>query len=377
MEKMSAKKQISAPNPKDYINCPLDLDSLIMAPTITPDVMELNCALADDNILFAAIRLSTCAYWMFKLDVLEQFSSDFRWRLYGCLPGMARTTRMYFNYQIENSNHKVLLEEYRQFLLQTGILGGDPLNNPLSMLGNTIKDVDIKVLQGQMTPRQMLLNQIQEFLTTKNKEKIDFSYSLFLPEFLNPKFFIGLSEAEQIVLLGNLGKYFEFLSKFHRRGMGFRGTIQPRNELFPPQLLVKHVLMDEKNTYTNRVKMMAWNQLCNEIDRLSQDGKQSWNTGKVFSFDKLSENYDWLGKQIEGKGWRWADIENWLSTSEGLFESFELDCTLHSMDASNFVLFLLTRNGSEKMARGLMDFQDMDVRNKLFKLVGDALRPFR
>lgn len=366
-------KNIAPPNPKDYIQCPLNLDDLIMSPATIPAVVELNCSLADDNILYDAIRLSTCAYWLFKIDVLEQFSADFRLRLYNCLSALPRVTRMYFNYQMDNGNTQ-LKEEYRRFLLESGFQGGEVLNNPLTMLGNDIKDWDMLVLQRKTTLRQMLLGRIKEFLSTKDKSKIDFSYSLFLPELLNPKFFQELSEAEHVVLVGNLSKYFVVpFSKFNKRGLVLHSLVKVGNELNPPQLLIKHILADEKGIYTNRVKMMAWNQLCDELDRLASTG----GTYKLFSAEKIERNWNELYEKLGKKGLSTLGADEWLKSAEGLFESFELDCTLHNVDATDFLLQIMTDREFCKMARGLMDFQDTETRNKLFKVVANAMSPFR
>ena len=376
---MSAKKNMSPPpDPEDYIHCPLNLDSLIMSPTITPNILERNCELADNNILYDAIRLSTFAYWMFKIDVLEQFNPEFRIKLYGCQSALAKITRMYFNYQMDSATTP-LKEEYDRFLLGTGWIGDNPLNNPLTMLGNNIKEYDMLVLQGKMSTRQMLLSRIQEFLTTKDKSKIDFSYSLFLPEFLNPKFFQELSEAEHIVLVGNLSKYFEFLSKFNKTGFEMRRSytaIRKGIELHPPQLLIKHILADEKNIYTNRVKMMAWNQLCQELDNLTKFAVAGW-TYKLFNNEKVERNWQEICENLKKKGIDMLAVQGWLEAAEGVFESFELDCTLHNLDATDFLLNIMTDGEFHKMARGLMDFQDTETRNKLFKVVADAMTPFR
>lgn len=362
------------PNPNDYIQCPLNLDGIIMAPTTTPDVVELNCTLGDD-LLFDAIRLCTCSYWLFKLDVLVQFSKEFRTRLYSCLPALPRIIRLYFNYQIENSSQGELLDEYQRFLLETGYSDGNGgnLNNPLTMLGNNIKEFDLQILNGKLTPRQMLLNRIQTFLQTKNKDAIDFSYSLFLPELLNPKFFQELSEAEHIVLVGNLSKYFEFLSKFYKMGFGLWGTWKPGRELNPPQLLIKHILADEREIYTNRVKMMAWNQLCNEQDKLASSG----GIYKLFSAEKIEQDWNENFKKLDKMGLSTLCVEEWAKAAEGVFESFELDCTLHNVDATDYLLQLMTDREFCKMARGLMEFQDSDTRNGLFKVVANAMTPFR
>ena len=370
---MPRKKNISPPNPKDYIQCPLNLDSLIMSPTITPNVLERNCELTDYSILYDAIRLSTCTYWMFKIDVLEQFKPSFRIKLYGCLSALSKINRMYFNYQMDSAATQ-LKEEYSRFLLETGTFGGDPLNNPMNMLGNNIKDSDLMVLQKKMSLRQMLLSRIKEFLTTKDKSKIDFSYSLFLPEFLHPKFFQDLSEAEHIVRVGNLSNYFSFLSKLIKMSIGLRGSLKPKNELNPPQLLIKHILADEKGIYTNRVKMMAWNQLCNEQDRLLSSGG---GICKLFNTEKIEHNWNVLFENLEKKGLSTLMANEWMNAAEGVFESFELDCTLHNVDATEFLLQIMTDREHCKMARGLMDFQDTEVRNKLFKMVADAMTPFR
>ena len=283
---------------------------------------------------------------------------------------------MYFNFQIENSPvHKELHVEYKRFLLETGLMGGElyPLQNPLAMLSNNMREADQRILNGQMTPRQMLLDQIQQFLKTKDKGKIDFSYSLFLPEFLNPKFFQELSEAEHIVLVGNLSKYFEFLSKFNTTGFSLRGTWKPGHELNSPQLLIKHILADEKGIYTNRVKMMAWNQLYQELDKLSPTG----GAYKLFSQEKIEQDWNENFEKLEKKGLSTLMVDEWMKAAEGVFESFELDCTLHNVDATDFLLQIMTDREFCKMARGLMDFQDSDTRNKLFKVVADAMRPFR
>lgn len=370
---MARRKNIPPPNPQDYIKCPLNLDGIIMAPTTTPDVVELNCAL-DDGLLFDAIRLCSCSYWMFKLDVLGQFSFDFRTRLFSCLPALPSITRQYFSYQLENSCHNVLRDEFHRFMILAGFAQSSNLNNPLNMLGNDIKELDLKVLNGEMTPRELLLRRIQEFLDTKDRKKIDFSYSLFLPEFLNPKFFKDASEAEHIVLLGNLGKYFEFLTKFIKPWIKIHHTPTQRIELFPPQLLIKHILADADGTYTNRVKMMAWKQLYDEAERLCVNNHGAY---KLFDDDKLKEQFDETWAKMEQKEVKGKDIEGWMTNSEGVFESFELDCTLHGIDATDYLPQILVDWRFYKLAKGLVDFQDDETRNHLFKVVASIMSEFR
>lgn len=373
---MASKRQIrqqTPPNPRDYIQCPLDLDSLIMPQTTTPDVVELNCALADDDILYDALRLSTCSYWMFKLDVLEQFSSDFRTRLYGCLPAVSRIVKSYFNYQMDSASTH-LKDEYDRFLEEQGLQGFDNLNNPFKMLSNDIKECDLKVLKGQTTPRQMLIDRIQEFIDTKDKDKIDFSYSLFLPEFLNPKFFQELSEAEQVVLVLNLGKYFDFLRKMLNGKPGvFRGALVRKRELFPPKLIVKHIF--ESDSYSNRVKMLAWGQLYLELEKAGSRNKTFGAATILDDIDAVTTNIDSAFMKLAKVDVTPAQLDKWLADSEGVFESFELDCTLHNLDATNFFVLIASHPQHYKMTKGMVDFQDDDTRNRMFKVIAKTMTP--
>ena len=69
-------------------------------------------------------------------------------------------------------------------------------------------------------------------------------------------------------------------------------------------------------------------------------------------------------------------LMEWLNNSEGLFESFELDCTLHNLDATIFWPEILNYPDI-KIAEGMMDFQDDDVKTVLMKEIGDAISNFR
>ena len=373
MARKSKNQRQQPPNPRDYIQCPLDLDAIIMPQTTTPDVVELNCALADDDILYDAIRLSTCSYWMFKLDVLEQFSSEFRIRLYGCLPAVSRIVNSYFNYQMDSTNGQ-LKEEYNRFLEEQGLQGFDNLNNPFKMLSNGIKECDLKVLQGQTTPRQMLIDRIKEFIDTKDKDKIDFSHSLFLPEFLNPKFFQELTDAEQVVLVLNLGKYFDFLKKMvnGKRGV-FRGFPTRKLELFPPKNLVKHIF--ESDSYSNRVKMLAWGQLYLELEKAGSRNKTFGAAAILVDIDATTTNIDSSFMKLANAGVTPAQLDKWLADAEGVFESFELDCTLHNLDATDFFVLVASHPQHHKLVKGMVDFQDDDTRNRMFKVIAKTMTP--
>jgi hypothetical protein len=119
--------------------------------------------------------------------------------------------------------------------------------------------------------------------------------------------------------------------------------------------------------------MMAWNQLCNEQDKLASSG----GTYKLFSAEKIEQDWNENFKKLDKMGLAPMCIEEWAKAAEGVFESFELDCTLHNVDATDYLLQLMTDREFCKMARGLMEFQDSDTRNRLFKVVANAMTPFR
>lgn len=367
------QNQITTLSPGDYIQCPLNLDAIIMMQSTTPDVVELNCALVDDDILYDSIRISTCSYWMFKLDVLEQFSKNFRQRLYNCLPALPRVFRLYFNYQMDSVTTQ-LKDEYDNFLTNHGMKVFDLLNNPFKMLGNNIKEQDLEVLQGKRTLREMIVGRIQKFIDTKNKDEIDFSYSLFLPEMLNPKFFQILSEAEQVVIVLNLSKYFGFLEQFVKKHVGvLRGTIAKRQELFPPKFLLKHIFGSD--TYSGRLKMLAWRQMYKELDKIYSKSKISVAAKLIDDIDAVTSEIDSLMKKVKNAGYTGDQVDKWLSDADGVFESFELDCTLHNLNSVDFLIPIVSHHLYYKMANGMMDFQDEDTRNMMFKTLAKTMTP--
>ena len=81
------------------IECPVDLDSLILSDSCSPEYLEENLNVHDD-ILHDAIALSDCAGWLLKLDVFEKFSQDLRLALYGCLDAFSMMSRVYFIIQL-------------------------------------------------------------------------------------------------------------------------------------------------------------------------------------------------------------------------------------------------------------------------------------
>ena len=353
------------------IQCPVDLDSLIMSTDYTSESIEGELGVPE-GMLWDAIRTSTCAYWLLKLDVMDGFSPEFRHKLYWCLNAFTRVNRTYFILQLEHSNHEKLKDEFREWSAANPIESTQRLSNPLNNLGNNTKDSDIKILNGKITLRKCLLDRIKSFLSTGNKDDVDFSYSLFLPELLNPKFFKDLSEAEHIVLLGNLDKYFKYFSQFDKMPVGLRGATHAASELNIPQHLVKHVLSGEV-PYTNRVKMLAWRQLFKEIDRMYSSSRSDSMIFKVLGMDGVKDAVEKYEHNLKEKGYSMADVGTWLMNADGVFESFELDCTLHNLDATSFIVHLLCSRGYYKMAEGLVNFQDDQTRDKLFKYLSSMM----
>lgn len=368
-----ARKRLHSSDP--IIQCPVDLDSLIMSKDCIPSSIELDLNVSDD-ILYDAIRLSTTAYWLLKMDVLVQFTKGFRERLYHALPAFSRINRIYFLIQIEHTCHEELKKECSLYSLNEPT--STNLFNPLNMLGNSTKELDLKVLGGVITLREMLLGQIKALLNGSDRSCVDFSNSLFLPEMLNPKFFQYLTDAERLVLLGNLNLYFKSLEKFNRGGIGLRGSHKVGTELNPPQCLLKHVLGGD---YSKRVKMMAWKLLMKEVERtLYPNGLKSPPGAftKIFVVERCQEMFaNIMEEKLRPQGYDYGTVAKWMLDANGLFEALELDCTLHNVDATDLILPIIASPEYFKMAEGLMDFQDDDTKERLFKVLASMMSDFR
>ena len=68
-------------------------------------------------------------------------------------------------------------------------------------------------------------------------------------------------------------------------------------------------------------------------------------------------------------------LNKWLADAEGVFESFELDCTLHNLDATDFFVLIASHNLHYKLTKGMVDFQDDDTRNRMFKTLAKTMTP--
>lgn len=351
-------------------DCPVDLDALIMSDKCSPEWIELNLNVSDD-ILYDAIRNSMFGSWILELDFISGFSEMFRRRLFKIMDAFQTMAKMYFLIKVATLDDKTLTEEIESAYLDEGVSGLNvgKLFNPMTMLGNNMKEYDVDMMNGNITLRQVLLKCIQKFLGSGNKDDVDFSYSLYLPSILNPRFFSGLSEAEHVSILGNLDRYFAFITKFER-SMSF-GRTKRNGEPNLALCLVKHILSGNC-PYSNRVKMSAWKQLYKEI--LGRQG----NNGPVGVFD-IPRTMEIMRKMEEDvilkSGHTLAEITDWTNKAEGIFESFELDCTLRNLDATDFFLFLIWQK--PEMANGLVEFQDDATRNRLFKQLAGVILPVK
>ena len=92
--------------------------------------------------------------------------------------------------------------------------------------------------------------------------------------------------------------------------------------------------------------------------------------------------WDWRNQFVEiadnpPKDLTFEHIGNWLTNAEGVFEAFELDCTLHNLDASDYFLPILCEKDFHKMAEGLVNFQDDATKDRLFKQLSEMMLSYR
>jgi len=369
------------------LECPLDLDGLIMSPSgNVPEFLGDNLNVGDD-ILENAISLSTCAGWLLTLDVFRHFSLDLRTRLMRCLPSFTPMVSIYFVLQTTNLNSDDPLRiEVEKFLSENpNVINKDSLSlfNPLSKLNNPIREIDLSILNGRTFLRKALLDRIDAFLKSKDKSLIDFSNSLFLPELLNPRFFSELSEGEMLVVLGMAGEYYRAASGFLKgrwaMGSALTSGLGANKKVNPVQALIKWILSGEIETTTLRVKLMAFKRFMAEVERAGGGRGNAVGSSafKLLEHNKMMEMYDREQKEFQQKEISQTEFAEWLNNSHGLFESFELDCTLHNLDATMFWMELMLNPAYMKMVYGLIDFQDDDVKEKVLKEIGDSMTAFR
>lgn len=364
------RKLKTGENKGQLYDCPVDLDSLIMSDRCSPEFIELNLDVSDD-ILYDAIRTSMFGNWILNLDFITGFSSGFRKRLYRNMDAFDQMSKMYFLIKVSGIDSGCLVKEIEDIYLEDGTSGVNvgKLFNPMTMLGNNMKDDDVLLLKGEATIRQVLLKRIRKFLDTGNKDDVDFSHSLFLPTILNPKFFSALSEAEHVAILGNLDRYFEFIRKFER-SISFARFSRGAFDRNPAQCLVKHIF-SSGGMYSNRVKMSAWKQLYKETCARKSHLNSIYDLQLAMDVVRKVES-----DVVIPSGHTFSEITDWMNNADGVFESFELDCTLRNLDSTDFFL-LLFMSGKEEMANGLVEFQDDATRDRLFRQLSSIMLPVK
>ena len=375
-------RQIQYANP--VIECPLDLDELIMSPLAgSSDFLNVNLNVSDD-ILSDAISLSAYAGWLLTLDVFRRLSLDIRTSLLQNLNFFSPIVVVCFLAQVNSlSASDPLRIEVEKFLeVNPSIVNRNALGlyNPLTRLNNPTRAMDLSILSGESFLRRAFFEQIEKFLKSRDMSDIDFSSSVFLPEILHPRFFLELSEGERHVVLRMCEKYFPAVASFSNWGWAASSMMPRGRKANPPQALLKWVMMSDECSI--QTKMLAYRQFLKEIERMKMKsssgpvGSMGYIIGRILDNWKMMNMEKRQTDELIQKEISTTSLMEWLNNSEGLFESFELDCTLHNLDATIFWPEILNYSDI-KMAAGMMDFQDDDIKIRLMKEIGDSMTAFR
>ena len=95
----------------------------------------------------------------------------------------------------------------------------------------------------------------------------------------------------------------------------------------------------------------------------------------IDDIDSVTCEIDSLMKKVKNAGYTGDQVDKWLADAGGVFESFELDCTLHNLNSADFLIPIVSHHLYYKMANGMMDFQDEDTRNMMFKTIAKTMTP--
>lgn len=370
MVKSSKRKQIRHSSP--IVSCQLDIDALLMSEQCTPEFIEENLDV-DDAILYDAILYAINQSWLLKLDVLKRFSKKFRTKLFNNFNAFGNITISYFGWQVNEYEDSEFKTECLMNLCQMNMANQSILKNPVSMLGNDIANYDRSILNGKnLTLRNFIINRIHEFLDSNNKKTVDFSYSIFLTEMLSPKFFITLSEAEQLVIINNLDSYFKTMEALSRPTLF--GHMK-KQELNPPQALLKYILNDTTDTFSERVKLLAWKQLGIELKRVSS---KSLTMNDMFDQYAIYQRIEPdIVNAIAKFNVCVNDLNQWLVNANGLFESFEFDCNMHGIFSRDLIPILLISSLNIPIFIGMIPFYTDDDRKAVFKTTSSLMKSFR
>lgn len=367
------------------LECPLDLDGLIMSPSGgIPDFLDVNLNVSDD-ILSNAISLSAYAGWLLTLDVFRRLSLNARTSLLQNLNFFSPIVVVCFLAQVNSlpASDPLRIEvekflEANPTIMNKNALG---LYNPLTRLNNPTRAMDLSILNGETFLRRAFFEQIEKFVKSRDMSDIDFSSSVFLPEILHPRFFMELSEGERHVVLCMYEKYFPAVANFSNWGWISSSTMPRGRKVNPPQALLKWVMMSDECSI--QTKMLAYRQFLKEIGRMKMKSSSGPGDSKeyiicrILDSGKMMNLYNRQTDELSKKEISTTSLMEWLNNSEGLFESFELDCTLHNLDATMFWPILMINYPDIHMAEGMMDFQDDDAKVVLMKEIGDAMTAFR
>ena len=356
----------------------VDLDGLIMSKDCNPQYLEDNLCVPD-QVLYDAIGYSTCANWLLKLDYLREFSSEFRNRIYKSITSFSTIHRAYFLFQIEEMETDWLCKEYREVNPYSRFDNSIRLHNPMNNLSNRWKEKEKKLLDGSLNLHEMVRSSIKELMGSGDKEVVDFSYSLFFPEILSPKFFFEAEDCERVVILGMYESYVDAINSFSKSRFGnpMSSGIMIRRELNPLIALVQHILSN--SCYSERIRILAWKKLLvffmNKVERMKTH-YQNYTSPEILPIDRttLDMYIDKVSKHAKEKGFDYDDVCEWIKNSEGAFEPFELDCTTHGLDSDKFI-WLLVRLNEWSMVDGLLAFQDDDTRSKMLSKLATILEP--
>jgi hypothetical protein len=97
----------------------------------------------------------------------------------------------------------------------------------------------------------------------------------------------------------------------------------------------------------------------------------------MFDMDETERRFRLSKEKLDEQGYSSDNLHDWADNANGLFESFELDCTLHNVNAIDFFIPMLCAEEYYKMTDGLIDFQDAKDRNALFDVLSKCLTNFK
>ena len=364
-------------------NCPcqvyVDLDELIMSKDCSPKYLEDNLGVPN-QVLYDAIVYSTCANWLLKLDYLREFSFDFRKRIFMSITAFSTIHRAYFLFQRDEMEDGWLRNEYEMVNSYSRFDSGMKLHNPMNNLSNRWKEKERMLIDGSLDLHEMVRSSIRELVRSGDREVVDFSYSLFFPEIISPKFFSEAEDCERIVILGMYDSYLSALNSFSNKRFGntMSSGITIKRELNPLIALCKHILSNSTE-YSERIRVLAWKKMLSgfmkKVERMRKS-LHNYESPEILPIDGMALNMkvDKSLEYVKDKGYELKDICDWIENSEGVFEPFELDCVTHGL-MSEELIWLLVEKNEWSMVDGLIAFQEGNIRDRMLFELSTLLTP--